>query len=121
MSKIPTTDNLSTPDPTYTSTFAPFTDMMQIADKQNIDYVVKHLGQDIEKTNPTDIINLCFKAISENNEEMFWRSWAVTAQIMAYYSPDKMSNEKKNEVLDEIARLGGRTWNHENILCVKFN
>ena len=52
---------------------------------------------------------------------MFWRSWAVTAQIIAYYSTDKMSNEKKNEVLDELARLGGRTWNHENIFCVKFN
>ena len=44
MSKIPTIDDLSIPDPTYTSTFAPFTDMTQITDKQNIDYVVEHLG-----------------------------------------------------------------------------
>ncbi len=113
--------NESSPDPTYTSTFSPFTEMTQIADKQNLDYVIKHLGQDVKNINPIDVANLCFKAVTDNNEEMFWRSWAVSAQILSNYPPDKMSNEKKNEVLDELARLGGRTWNHKNIFCVKFN
>jgi hypothetical protein len=109
-----------------TSTFPPFTTMEQIESKENVEYVLQYLNAknktDTNAIHPGQMAELCSEAKNINNEELFWRSWAVLAQLLSN-QPDTCpaSSEEKTTIITEIAQLGGRTWGHEGIHTPRFH
>jgi len=109
----------------FKSTFAPFTTMEQISSIQNYNYIISYMENITKKRpeslHPMDMTRLCSKAVSINNEELFWRAWATLAQIISKQTDTcNVTIAEKTKLLTELGQIGGQTWGHEGILTPHF-
>ena len=108
------------------STFAPFTTMDEISDPNNPKYVAQYIEKKTkaqpDQLHPRTLADVCSKAIIENNEELFWRSWATLAQALSIQPVTcNVTNEEKTKILSELGSIGGQNWGHEGIMTPHFH
>jgi hypothetical protein len=100
--------------------------MEQISSVKNYEYVLNYIEITTKRTpeslHPLEMARICTKACSINNEELFWRTWAVLAQIISKQPEScNATTADKTKLLTELGQIGGQTWGHDGILTPHFH
>jgi len=96
--------------------------MEQMTDIKNLEYVYNTLGFKLDqKIDAIKTSLLCDVALRDNDEELFWRSWAVTGQLLSVQPKEIMTTKQKNNIINEMTEKGRKKWGHEKVACPIFN